>query len=644
MVLKSKFINRKRILNRYDPGKDGYQISDGIIVTANSPIWNFPVTPTVMDIKNTPIPNTLIEQPPANNVKNKKLVWGKNLEKYSNLAPQAISFGSDLTNAFNPTMSSEDIVNESGTSEGTINGISYQKYNGIDSAGITNRLKSENTQNTLNLALKGAKLGNSFGPIGAAAGGIIGAIGGLIGGAHRKRKLDRMLSEARNKINRTNSFNQSSAQSEALSRDYYNDNGNTQNQILYANKGKDMVWTPTGYRSGNVNSLVGKGESIINYENQTGTLVSKGERGIDNQPSSVHKNDNNVIIGNDVDVTTGYKFSDQAAPYTKTLEYVNKQESKAGRYENLSSLSKQTSLFQKSQTQKLKESVMQNLKDISDRQKLQHDLENNIYKQYNYDTGKDRTFNWKDAANIASRQLPAVFGMLASLNQYNTYNREPVKYHNTYKSNPYAKQALNGLASQRYDIYPQLKEIRDAERRGDYAINNSGGMSGSQRYMARVANALGTQRNIANAFREAQDINSKYKQQYYSTLLGAGENERQARTQAAQHDWADYVASHGAKYKGRDTAVANMLNQLNQGFANEFKYNTWKDTLRLYDKELTQNQKEYLNNLNNSRGYSTNQNFDNIAYKYGPRYNYPTYTFNSNPTFQDLLKTRRNWL
>ena len=56
------------------------------------------------------------------------------------------------------------------------------------------------------------------------------------------------------------------------------------------------VWTPNGYTQGPINSLVGKGESIIDYTNGTGTLVTKGKKGGDNQPSSVEQNDNNVIM------------------------------------------------------------------------------------------------------------------------------------------------------------------------------------------------------------------------------------------------------------------------------------------------------------------------------------------------------------
>lgn len=85
----------------------------------------------------------------------------------------------------------------------------------------------------------------------------------------------------------------------------------------------NKVWTPNGYQAGPVNSLVGKGESIIDYTNGTGTLVTKGKVGVDNQPSSVRRDDNNVIAGNDIDWSNGMKFSDQVAPLTVKLQMYN---------------------------------------------------------------------------------------------------------------------------------------------------------------------------------------------------------------------------------------------------------------------------------------------------------------------------------
>ena len=86
---------------------------------------------------------------------------------------------------------------------------------------------------------------------------------------------------------------------------------------------KQKVWTPNGYQAGPTNSMVGKGESIIDYTNGTGTLVTKGKVGVDNQPSSVRQDDRNVIAGNDIDWTNGMKFSQQIAPLTARLQMYN---------------------------------------------------------------------------------------------------------------------------------------------------------------------------------------------------------------------------------------------------------------------------------------------------------------------------------
>ena len=129
----------------------------------------------------------------------------------------------------------------------------------------------------------------------------------------------------------------------------------------------NKVWTPNGYQSGPVNSLVGKGESIIDYTNGTGTLVTKGKVGVDNQPSSVSANDSNVIAGNDIDWSNGMKFSDQVAPLTAKLQMYNNIEKRAGKKSELSSLSKQTMELQRNQLDRAKAPILQAMKNITDR-------------------------------------------------------------------------------------------------------------------------------------------------------------------------------------------------------------------------------------------------------------------------------------
>ena len=202
--------------------------------------------------------------------------------------------------------------------------------------------------------------------------------------------------------------------------------------------------------------------------------------------------------------------------------------------------------------------------------------------------------------------IPSAFGMLQSWNQFNTYDKQPIRYTNTYRSNPYARQALRGMASLRYNMYPELQAIRDAERRGAYALSNQGGLTAGQRAAARVANTIATQRNLSNIYANASAQNNKYKSAYYDALMKAGQADRTARMAAAQQDYQNYVDAHGAKYKGRDTAVANMIDQLNNAYANEFKYRTYMDTADIYRQKLTADQEAAFANAKNALARNNN--------------------------------------
>lgn len=551
-------------------------------------------------IKNTPIDMDPIKLP----IKSSKTMG--NVSNYANMATNALQFAQSLGSALStkslPT--TNNLITDAGTTEGNVDGVSYEKVGSIDEDAAMDRVKSENTSNTLNATTQGlsagAAIGSTFGPIGGAIGAGIGAIGGLVGGIFggnkRKREMRRRIFNAKQRANYTNNYNMAGASTTALQNNYYEENS-TGNNIIYANKGKDMkskVWTPDGYQVGPTNSYVGKGESIIDYTNGTGTLVTKGNRGIDNQPSSVSATDDNVIIGNDKDWTTGVKFSDQAAPFTAQLQTLNKF-NRAGRYDEKSSLSNVTKNVQDREINKLRGPIMDQLKNISDRQAIQHQIENKQALR-GFKCGKDKFDNGSDIP-WWQRLAPSLFGITQAYKQYRTYNDEPIRYNNTYKSNSYQGAALRGLNNLRYDIIPSLNAVRDAEARSNYAINNAGGLSGAQKYLARIANTAGTQRNLANVYAAANEANNKYRAAYYDALNRAGEANRTARMQAAQNDYANYVAAHGAKYTNRDRAIANMINQVNNAYANEFKYRTWQDTLRMYNQDLNQDQLNFLSNL-----------------------------------------------
>lgn len=596
---------------------------------------------------------------------------------------QGINFAQNLGNAFSTknVISTDELSQDAGSSEGTINGISYERMNQVDGSDEMKALKSQNKANTINTTMSGASLGAKVaGPIGGIIGGIGGLIGGIFGGNRRKKELERRIREARRLNNRITSYNLSSADTKGLQQNYYKENEDNSGDILYANRGKDMnkVWTPTGYRRGTTNSMVGKGESIVNFNRGTGTLITKGQRGVDNQPSSVSPNDDNVILGNDIDWSNGIKFADQAAPYTAALEMLNKHAERTKDYDKKSSLSRRTMDVQQREINKRKQPILDALGNISARQQMQHQIENKQALR-GFDDGKDnrlteisvtdrwRPFNWfnpalginidrspinytpkplkytpvttdytevdtpantpvsttttapsnQNSSNNNSRDgydmipawqriMPSAFGFLQSWNQYNTYDKEPIRYTNTYRSNPYASNALRGLASLRYDMYPELNAIRNAGRRGAYSVDTAGGLSGGQRVAARIANNIATQRNLSNVYANAAAQNNKYKAAYYDALMKAGQTDRTARMTAAQQDYQNYVAAHGAKYKGRDTAVANMIDQLNNAYANEFKYRTYMDTADIYRQKLTADQEAAAANAKNALARNNN--------------------------------------
>lgn len=353
---------------------------------------------------------------------------------------------------------------------------------------------------------------------------------------------------------------------------------------------KTKVWTPNGYQVGPINSLVGKGESIIDYTNGTGTLVTKGKVGVDNQPSSVKENDSNVIAGNDVDWTTGMKFSDQIAPLTAKLQMYNNIEKATGKNHNMSSLSKQTVQLQKQQIDKAKAPLLSQMKNITDRQQIQHDIQGSVENMKKYDSGKSSSYFYSRTGNgkvpnswLTSARLIPALTETAMLNHW--LSNKP-KGANIYSQNTYAPLALQTLASSRISPYPMIQAAKLADRQGMYSINQSGGYTGAQRQNARIAQNLGTQRNIANILQNVEEKNIGYRNAWAQAALQAGESDAARRQSAKQYNWETYNRAHGAKTKGIETHVANLGAMWQKYWADRIKNKQYEDTLSLYQQDV----------------------------------------------------------
>lgn len=127
-------------------------------------------------------------------------------------------------------------------------GVNYQAQNDIDKSQAMDDISSSNTANTLAMTGSGAAAGAAIGSIvpgvgtliGGAAGAIIGGITGLFGGRKARERQRKRIQNAQQNANLINQVNRSSAASEGLQQQYYMDNGTTYDDLLYANRGKDL--------------------------------------------------------------------------------------------------------------------------------------------------------------------------------------------------------------------------------------------------------------------------------------------------------------------------------------------------------------------------------------------------------------------
>lgn len=127
-------------------------------------------------------------------------------------------------------------------------GVNYQAQNDINRQKAMDDISKSNRNATLGMVGSGAAAGAAIGSaipgvgtlIGGAVGAITGLFRGLFGSKKARKRQRRKTFNAQQKVNLINQVNQSSAATEGLTQQYYLDNGNTYDDILYANRGKDL--------------------------------------------------------------------------------------------------------------------------------------------------------------------------------------------------------------------------------------------------------------------------------------------------------------------------------------------------------------------------------------------------------------------
>lgn len=148
----------------------------------------------------------------------------------------------------NAVKGTDELMAYSGQRTDQAFGVNYQAQNDINKQKAMSDISKSNTNATLGMVGSGAAAGAAIGSaipgvgtlIGGAVGAITGLFGGLFGSKRARERQRRKIFNAQQKVNLVNQVNQSSAATEGLTQQYYLDNGNTYDDVLYANRGKDL--------------------------------------------------------------------------------------------------------------------------------------------------------------------------------------------------------------------------------------------------------------------------------------------------------------------------------------------------------------------------------------------------------------------
>lgn len=161
--------------------------------------------------------------------------------KYGKLAGDLLDITSNAIGIYNYHHNNDQMMNEVGTTERTINGIGYTTQNDIDTAKSYSDVKNTGVKNAVSMGLKGSAAGFLVGgPIGAIAGGVLGNILGIFGGRRAAIRQGRINRNAIKQNSLINAQQKAYANSQGLVNNYYANNDNTTDDILYANRGKDL--------------------------------------------------------------------------------------------------------------------------------------------------------------------------------------------------------------------------------------------------------------------------------------------------------------------------------------------------------------------------------------------------------------------
>jgi len=187
--------------------------------------------------------------------------------------------------------------------------------------------------------------------------------------------------------------------------------------------------------------------------------------------------------------------------------------------------------------------------------------------------------------------------MINGLGQAWVAANSPVKTPNTYVPNTFGRWSANTMAGLRVSDYPILPELYNQYAKGMYAISNSGGLSGGQRALARLAALNNMQYNFDKMQQANQIQNNQYKQNYADFIYRLGAQEASDKMNALRWDLDYFSKAHAAKQKGIQTGLATAQTNLEQYYKDKIKGNQYNNMLALYRQQLDNDKLAILNNI-----------------------------------------------
>lgn len=162
--------------------------------------------------------------------------------KYGQLTQGAVTLASNTIGMSKYRHIADEMRNNAGISNYTINGINYTTQNALDTKSMYSDVKDTAVKNAISNGFKGSSAGFAVGgPIGAVVGGVLGNVLGIFSGRKAMIRQKRINRNAQMQNLMLNQGQMAYADTEGLQNKYYQDNYDTTGQLLYANNGKDLV-------------------------------------------------------------------------------------------------------------------------------------------------------------------------------------------------------------------------------------------------------------------------------------------------------------------------------------------------------------------------------------------------------------------